>query len=59
MVFVTPVAQRLTAHLREKMQRAMQEDAAVFRTQELLDSAAGAFPRSGRKCRTSRSLTVR
>ena len=25
-----------TAHLREKMQRAMQEDAAVFRTQELL-----------------------
>ena len=25
-----------TAHLREKMQRAIQEDAAVFRTQELL-----------------------
>ena len=29
---------RPTAQLREKMQRAMQEDAAVFRTQETLDS---------------------
>jgi succinate dehydrogenase / fumarate reductase flavoprotein subunit len=31
-----------TAVLRDRMQRAMQEDAAVFRTQETLQAAASA-----------------
>jgi hypothetical protein len=34
---VTPAAATPTAELREKMQRTMQEDAAVFRTQESLN----------------------
>jgi succinate dehydrogenase / fumarate reductase flavoprotein subunit len=48
-----------TAVLRDKMQRTMQDDAAVFRTQESLESGCRASPRSGRKCPTSRSPTAR
>jgi succinate dehydrogenase / fumarate reductase flavoprotein subunit len=48
-----------TAVLRDKMQRIMQEDAAVFRTQESLARAASACRRSGASSRTSRSPTAR
>jgi succinate dehydrogenase / fumarate reductase flavoprotein subunit len=48
-----------TAELRDKMQKAMQEDAAVFRTQETLEQGCRGFPRSGRSCPTSRSPTAR
>jgi succinate dehydrogenase / fumarate reductase flavoprotein subunit len=39
-----------TAELREKMQRAMQEDAAVFRTQETLAQGCKRIGRSGANC---------
>ncbi len=47
-----------TASLREKMQRTMQEDAAVFRTSESLQQGCERMERSGTNCRTSRSPTA-
>jgi succinate dehydrogenase / fumarate reductase flavoprotein subunit len=54
----TPMAATPTAELREKMQRAMQEDAAVFRTEETLRRGASAWA-SGARWTTSRSPTAR
>jgi succinate dehydrogenase / fumarate reductase flavoprotein subunit len=56
----TPMARTPTAVLREKMQRAMQEDAAVFRTQETLEQGCQRISAtSGANCPTSRSPTAR
>ena len=49
-----------TAKVRDHMQRAMQEDAAVFRTQETLESGLPAHvAKSGARWATSRCMTAR